>query len=269
MPRRSAWGLRAALVAAALLAVSCKTTTTYTSTPESAAADAPKMETDPHKRAAVRLQLATGYYQKGQMETAIREASDAAQIDPGLAAAYGLLGLIYMDLDQKAKAESNFQRALQLDGGDPDLNNNYGWFLCRSKREAESVAYFDRAAASRLYSTPAMALENAGICLLQVGQRDPAEKYLLRAFEADASSPIAKYQLAKLYLGEGKLDKAGFYYELLVRGADPNAEALWLGIRLAHARHDSRTELRLGEELRHRFPNTLEAGRLNREAFDE
>jgi len=261
--------LAAGVAVGMLCLASCKTTTTYTTASESAQSDAPKVESDPHKRAAVRLQLATGYYQKGQLETAIHEASDAAEIDPGLAAAYGLLGLIYMDLDQKVKAEASFQRALQIDASDPELNNNYGWFLCRNRREAEAVKYFDHAADNRLYGTPAMALQNAGMCLLQIGDRDRAEKYLLRAFEADASSPIAKYQLARLYLAVHKMERAEFYYELLVKSVDPNAETLWLGVRIAHAKADSRTEQRLGDELRHRFPSAPETARLNRDAFDE
>jgi type IV pilus assembly protein PilF len=259
----------ALLAAAALLLAACKTTTTYSTTPDSAQSGEPNAEGDPHRRAALRLQLASAYYQKGQMDTAMREASDAARIDPKLAAAFGLLGLIYMDLDQKKQAESSFQKALQIDEANPDLNNNYGWFLCRSGREAESVKYFDRAAGDHQYATPAMALQNAGICLLQVGDREHAEKYLLRAFESDASSPVAKYQLSRLYLDTNRLERAAFYYDLLVKSVDPNAETLWLGVRLAHAKADGRTEQRLGQELRHRFPDSPEVARLSREAFNE
>jgi len=261
--------LAAAGLGLALLLPACKTTTTYSTSSDGSQDGAPKQEGDPHKRAAVRLQLASAYYQKGQLETAIREATDATQIDPGLAAAYGLLGLIYMDLDRKKQADSSFIRALELNDKDPELNNNYGWFLCRNGREAESIRYFDRAAADHLYATPAMALQNAGMCLIQIGDRERAEKYLLRAFEADASSPVAKYQLARLYLVTNRPDRAEFYYELLAKSVDANAETLWLGIRVAHARSDARTEQRLGQELRHRFAGSPEADRLNREAFNE
>jgi type IV pilus assembly protein PilF len=268
-PQTSARWLAALAAGAALLLPACKTTTTYSTRPDSAQSGEPNAEGDPHKRAALRLQLAAAYYQKGQMDTAIREASDAARIDPQLAAAYGLLGLVYMDLDQKGQAEVNFQKALQIDQNNPELNNNYGWFLCRSGRQSESVRYFDRAAGDRLYSTPAMALQNAGICLLQVGDREHAEKYLLRAFESDASSPVAKYQLARLYLDTHRTERAAFYYDLLTKSVDPNAETLWLGVRLARAKSDARTEQRLGQELRHRFPDSPETARLNREAYDE
>ena len=167
-PRSMGPLLAVLIMAGAALLSSCKTTTTVTSAPE-AQASAAKAEGDPHKRATVRLQLAAGYYQKGQVDVAIKEATEATQIDPGLAAAFGLLGLIYMDLDQKAKAETNFRRSLELDPKDPELNNNFGYFLCHTKRESEALPYFDQAAGNRMYNTPAMALQNAGICLLQIG----------------------------------------------------------------------------------------------------
>jgi type IV pilus assembly protein PilF len=261
--------LAAIALAAAVALGGCKTTTTVTTSSDTAQTSGSSAEGDPHRRAAVRLQLAAGYYQKGQLDVAIKEATEATSIDPGLAAAYGLLGLIHMDLQQDAQAESDFRRALLLDGSDPELNNNFGWFLCRTKREREALQYFDKAASNRLYATPAMALQNAGICLVQVGDRDRAEKYLMRAFEADASSPVAKFQLAQLYLKTNRLERAEFYYGLLAKTVDPNAQTLWLGTKIAHARSDLRTQQRLAEELRARFPDAAETGLLNREAFNE
>lgn len=256
------------LAAAAALA-SCKTTTTVTTTSDTAQTSGASAEGDPHRRAEVRLQLAAGYYQKGQLDVALKEATEAAQLDSSLAGAFSLLGLIYMDLQQNTQAEDNFQRALQLDPKDPGLNNDYGWFLCRTRREREAMPYFDKAASNRLYATPAMALENGGICLRQIGENAKAEKYLMKAFEADASSPVAKFQLAQLYLQTHRLDRAEFYYDLLAKGVDPNAPTLWLGTKIAHARADATAERRLSEELRTRFPSAPETGLLNREAFNE
>jgi type IV pilus assembly protein PilF len=265
----TAWALKlGALVLVAALA-GCKTTTTVTTTSDTAQASGASAEGDPHRRAAVRLQLAAGYYQKGELEVAIREANEASRLDPGLVGPYSLLGLIYMDLQQNSQAEDSFRHALQLNPKDPGVNNNFGWFLCRTRREREALTYFDRAAADRLYSTPAMALQNAGICLMQIGDNERAEKYLTRAFEADASSPVAKFQLAQLYLQTHRPDRAEFYYELLSKGVDANAQTLWLGTKIAHARSDRGEERRLSDELRARFPNAPETGLLNREAFNE
>jgi type IV pilus assembly protein PilF len=263
------WLVRlAALVLAAALA-GCKTTTTVTTTSDTAQASGATAEGDPHRRAAVRLQLAAGYYQKGQLEVALNEVKEATKLDPANASAFALLGLIYMDLQQNTQAEDNFRHALEISPNDPELNNDFGWFLCRTKRERDSLSYFDRAASNRLYATPAMALENAGICLTQIGDNDRAEKYLMRAFEADASSPVAKFQLSQLYLRSHHVDRAQFYYELLTKGLEPNAQTLWLGTKIAHAKSDLTTQRRLGEELRSRFPNAPETALLNREAFNE
>ena len=270
LPWRPARPLLAALALGGALALTgCKTTTTVSTVSDTTQTGAANAEADPHKRAAVRLQLAAGYYQKGEADIAIKEAKDAANLDPGLAGAYGLLGLIYMDMDRNDQADDNFRHALRLDPDNPDLNNNYGWFLCRTHHERDALTYFDRAADNRQYTTPAMALQNAGICLMQVGDTERAEKYLMRAFQDDASSPVAKFQLARLYLKTHRIDRAEFYYDLLGKGVEPNSQMLWLGIRIAHAKPDPRLQHRLSEELRSRFPNSPEVNLLNREAFDE
>ena len=50
----------------------------------------------------------------------------------------------------------------------PDLNNNYGWFLCQTGREREAVGYFQRALRDPLYATPARASLSAGVCLMRI-----------------------------------------------------------------------------------------------------
>jgi type IV pilus assembly protein PilF len=264
--------LIAPLVAAVvLLATGCMTTTEINGQPVAAgspSAAAPS-EADARKRATIRLQLAATYYQKGQFSIALEEVQRALQIDPGYADAYGLLGLINMDLGRMAEAETNFNRAMQLDGENPEILNNYGWFLCQTGRERQSVDYFQRAAQSKLYATPAMSMQNAGLCMLRIKDTKAAEEFLKRSFELDAANPVTKFQLARLYLSTRQLERARFYYGLLQRGQDANAEVLWLGLRLARAEGDLRTEQQLAGELRRRFPESREAAALRREAFDD
>jgi len=248
----------------------CTTTTTVNGvqvTKEGAVPGA--TEADAKKRAAVRLQLAANYYQSGQLQIAIDTARRAIEIDPNSAAAYGLLGLMLMDAGQVVQAQASFQKALALDRDNPDLNNNYGWFLCQTGHERESIAYFDRAVSVRLYDSPARALQNAGICLLRIHDDAGAEKYLLRALQADASSPVAKFQLAQMYLHQRRFDRCDFYFDLLLNSADPNAETLWLGARIAHAKKDKVTEQHYGEQLQLRFPDSPQAAAMHRGRYDE
>ncbi len=263
---------RIGVLACVLVLEACTTTTTRSSgeiVSTTQKTDSATTAATSRSRGRARVELAAGYYRNGQMAVALEEARRAVQIDPTLPDAYGLLGLIYMDLDDRRAAEENFQRALQLDGNNPDLNNNYGWFLCQTGREREAVGYFQRALRDPLYATPARASLSAGVCLMRIKDYPDAEPYLRRSFELDAANPTAKYELSRLYLATGQTDRAAFYYGLLAKSTDASAETLWLGLRVARAQGDLRTETRLATELRTRFPTSKEAASLTRGAFDE
>ena len=174
-------------------------------------------EADARTRARARADLAAGYYRSGQIAIALEEARRATSIDPAFAEAYGLLGLIYMDMNDRREAEENFQRALRLDPASSELANNYGWFLCQTGREREAIEYFDRSLRDPLYATPGRAAQNAGTCLMKMKDYAGAERYLRRSFELDATNSATKYQLSRTYLAIGQIDRATFYYNLLAR----------------------------------------------------
>src|SRR5512137_1739980 len=124
LARSVGWVLLAGVLGA------CKTTTVTTSSGEVVAkgserAVATASAADVRTRARARSDLAAGYYRTGQLAIALEEARRATTIDPAFAEAYGLLGLIYMDMNDRREAEDNFQRALRLDPASPELTNNY------------------------------------------------------------------------------------------------------------------------------------------------
>jgi type IV pilus assembly protein PilF len=252
----------------------CTTTTVTTSSGEVVAKGPERVvatagAADARTRARARADLAAGYYRTGQLAVALDEARRAATIDPGFADTYGLLGLIYMDMNEPANAEESFQRALKLDPASSELANNYGWFLCQTGRERDAIQYFDRALRDPLYSTPARAGQNAGSCLIKAKDYAGAERYLRRSFELDASSAATKYLLARTYLQTGQVDRATFYYNLLARSVESTPETLWLGLRIARANGDVRTESQLANELRERFPRSPEVSALARGDFND
>jgi type IV pilus assembly protein PilF len=258
------------MLAAVLFLSGCETTTTVNGKTVTVPDASPRIsEAETRRRTDIRLQLAATYYQQRQYAVAIDEVRQALNLTPNLPAAYGLLGLIYMELDDRVQAEANFQRALRIEPNNPEINNNYGWFLCRTGREKAAMEYFQRAADDKLYATPALPLQNAGVCMMQVRDYKAAETYLRQAFERDATSAVVKFQLARLYLATRQLERANFYFSLLERGVEPTAETLWLGLRIARAQGDVQAERGYSEQLRRRFPNSNEASLLRRGAFDE
>ncbi|MCO5107186.1 MAG: type IV pilus biogenesis/stability protein PilW [Burkholderiaceae bacterium] len=219
-------------------------------------------ETEQRRRARIRLELAANYYQQGNFNVALDELRHALEVDPGYAAAYGVLGLVYRDLGDLDRAEDSFQRGLQLAPGDPDLNNNYGWFLCQTGRERKSIDYFLRALKDPLYATPAKPLHNAGLCSLRLGDEAAAEGYFQRAFQVDPANAVAMFNLGELYLKRRDFERAHFYAQRLLTTYAPTAQTTWLALRVAHARGDRDTEASLAAQLRRRFPTSPEAGLL-------
>ena len=258
----------------ALLSAACTTTTTTTVSNDGSSKittdrSSKVTEGDLRNRARARTDLAAGYYRNGQLAVALDEARRAAAIDNTYAEAHGLLGLIYMEMKEPRDADESFQRALKLDANNSELNNNYGYFLCSTGRERESIEYFNQAIRDPLYRTPARANQNAGACLMKIKDYAGAERYLRRSFELDAGMAVPKFLLARLYLATNQVEKATFYYNILAKSIESSAESLWLGVRVARANADLRTETQLANELKQRFPRSPEAAALARGDFDE
>ena len=219
-------------------------------------------ETDARRRARIRLDLAASYYQQRNYNVALEEVRQSLGADPNYPAAHGMLGLIYMDLGERTRSEESFQRALRLSPNDSDINNNYGWFLCQTGRERQSIEHFLRAARNPLYATPARPWQNAGLCAMRAGDEAAGEAHFQRAFQLDPSNPVAMFNLAELSLKRGELDRAKFYATRLLRGYEPSAETLWLGYRVERRAGDRDAAASYAAQLRRRFPESREAGLL-------
>jgi type IV pilus assembly protein PilF len=219
-------------------------------------------ESDERRRARIRLELAAGYYQQGNYSVALEELRVALGLDPAYPAAFGILGLIYMDLGDRPKADESFQRALRLAPRDADLNNNYGWYLCQTGRAKDSIGFFNLALEDRLYTTPAKPLHNAGICSLIANDLVSAEAYFRRAFQVEPGNPVTNYQLALLNLNKNQFDQARFYAKRLLDNFDANSQTLYLAVCVETKAGNSSAAASLAQQLRRRFSASPEATRL-------
>lgn len=226
-------------------------------------------QTEFQKRAQIRLQLAIGYFEQKQYPVALDEVKLALVADPNFVDAYSVRALIYMAMGETRLAEENFQTAMRLSPNNPDINNNYGWYLCQNDRVAQSIAYFDAALKNRSYQSPGKALNNAGMCSLKLGDLPAAERYLTQAFQLDPSDPSTNVNLAKTYYMKGDYTRARFYVGRATKDDAVSADTLWLAIRVEHKLGDRGAEASLTTQLRRRHPNSAEYAALQRGAFDE
>lgn len=224
------------------------------------------------KRAAIRVQLAAGYYERGQLDVALDEAKQAVRADPDYADAYGVRALIYMALGEPGLAEDNFVHALKLAPNNADVSNNYGSFLCQNGRAAQSIVYFDAALASRSQQSPGKAANNAGACSIKAGDTAGAERYLLRALQLTPDLPATSANLARVYYARGDDERAGFFISRLSKTATMEsltADVLWLAIKVRHRLGDADAQATLAAQLRRQYAASPEYAAYQRGAFDE
>ncbi len=226
-------------------------------------------QSDIQRRAQVRMQLAIGYFQQGQLNVALDEIKQALLLDPNYVDAYSVRALVYMEMGETALAEDNFQRAMKLAPNNPDLSNNYGWFLCRNGRAKQSIAYFEAALKSRAYQSPEKALNNAGVCSLKMNDIVSAERYLTEAFRQDPGNLDTNANLAKVHYARGDYQQARFYISRALKSEALSADALWTAIKVEHKLGNRQAEASYAIQLRRRHPNSPEFAAYLRGAFDE
>jgi type IV pilus assembly protein PilF len=227
---------------------------------------------DDATRAALRLQLAIGYYRQGQFLTVLEEAGLALRAMPDFADAYNVRALAYMALGQSAQAENDFLRALRLAPENPDFANNYARFLCSDVaglRVSEAMHYFERALSKSAYGLSDVALLNAGKCSLSAGNVAAAEQYFLRGFAHAPANPAINVNLGKLYFDRDEFERARVHIDLARKNHVLKVDALWLAIKIERKLGNQAAENDLVVQLRHRYPSSSEYAAYRRGAFDE
>lgn len=216
--------------------------------------------TDPKNRARIHTELGAMYFQNGHMSAALDELGIALSADSGYVQAYSVRGLVYANLKEYGKAENDFQRALSLSPNDPEVNNNYGWYLCDTGKERQSIAYFLQALKNPLYETPDRAYTNAGTCAMKAGDLDGAQNYLLNALRlARDGAPTARLQLANLFYQRGIYEEARVYLNDVLKMMErASADALWLAIRIERKLGNRSAEGAFAAQLRSRYPTSVE-----------
>lgn len=270
MTRTSLAGIAPWVVLAALWG--CTTTTTTTSSPPTAESSRPitPEQVDPDRRARVRMELASGYYARGQLDTALEEVKLALAVKPDLPDAYNLRGLIYQSQGDDRLAEENFRRALQLTPNDPNVMHNYGWFLCQRNRLGEAQAQFQQAIATPRYAGLSRSLMTQGVCYARAGSWPEAERSLARSYEIDPTNPVTAVNLADVLYRRGEYERARFYIGRVNSVQElSNAQTLWLAARIENKAGNARAARDFGRQLRNRFPQAPETLLFERGRYDD
>lgn len=226
--------------------------------------DMPKREAMPLEAARTNLQLASEYMKRGQNDRALEKLKRAIEQDPDLAPAHAYLGYVYEKLGKSSEAEQHYKKAVRVDGSDANVRNMYAVYLCRNDRISEAEKHFVAAAQSANYTTSEAAYTNAGLCVLKrPDSAEQAEKYFRLALQINPSYPDALWQLAKLSNQQGRDLPARAFLQRLAAANTLSAQALWLGVQVERQLGDNRSADQYAQELRLRYPESVEARNLS------
>lgn len=160
------------------------------------------------KASSFNVQLGLGYLKQGNMTRAKRKLVTALKQTPNSAQAVGAMAYFFETTGQYKKAESYYHKAMKLAPKQGAEINNYGAFLCRQGRYKLADKYFQKAINDIDYVNSPAALENAGLCALEIPNMALAESYFSQALQQDPHRTESLRQLVKIDLKKGKLDTA-------------------------------------------------------------
>ena len=276
MTQRMGWGRIGALLCLLVAMITISACAGGPGGPGALPADQPNAitttsdRTDADRRAGVRMELASAYFSRGQLETALDEVKLALQVNPALGEAYNLRALIYGAMGEDRLAEDSFARALQINPQDGAALHNQGWFLCQRDRFGTAQAQFAAALALPQYRDVARTQLARGLCFGRNKQWPEAEAALMRAYELEPGNPSIGINLAEVLVQRQELERARFYIGRINDvPAAANAQTLWLALRIEHKLGRPGNARQLGDRLQERYPQSPEAALYARGRLDD
>jgi len=213
----------------------------------------------PADAAVTNMQLALEYMKIGKL-AASRDFIERALVeDPGNPQVQMAAGLIYERLDDMPKAERAFSAAERVGKRDPNIENAYAGFLCRTGKTAAGEKLFAEVAASPLYQTPEVALVNAGVCVRSTGDLVDAERYFNRALAIRPNFPEALLQLGNIEFDRGDAAEARDTVQRYLSVDPATPEVLWLGFRAERKLGDAAAAAGFARRVQNEFPNSEQA----------
>jgi type IV pilus assembly protein PilF len=213
----------------------------------------------PQQQAATNVQLAIEYMKLNKMVESRKTIELALQEDPASADVQLTAGIIFERLQQPAIAEKAYAAAARIGKTDPNIQNAYAGFLCRTGKPAAGEKLFAEVATNPIYQTPEVALVNAGVCERSTGDMLDAQRYFNKALTLRPNMPEALLQLGNLAIDEGDGATALDYVQryLAVNPATP--EILWLGFRAQRKLGDTTAAATFARRVQTEFPDSAQA----------
>jgi type IV pilus assembly protein PilF len=216
-------------------------------------------KSSPAAAAATNMQLAIEYMKLGKLAASRDFMERALSQDPGNPDVQMTAGLVYERLNDMQKAERAYSTAMRLGKRDPNIQNSYAGFLCRTGKAVAGEKLFTEVARDPLYQTPEVALVNAGVCVRGTGDLVDAERYFNRALAIRPNLPEALLQLGNIAFDRGDAAQARDIVQRYLAVNVPTSEVLWLGFRVERKLGDAPAAALYARRVQTEFPDSEQA----------
>lgn len=210
------------------------------------------------KAAGYNVRLSALYLEEGKVEIAKRKILLALEQAPNWPPAVDGMAYFYASTGRPKLAEEYYQRAIQVAGESGDVENNYGVFLCQTKRYEDAIKRFQLAVKDKNYVNVAQAFENAGVCAAKIPDVPRALRYFKKAIENAPTYASAYLHAANIYYQVKQYRNAQRYLKqfLAFNNQEQTEESLALQIRLAKQAGNADKVASDMLLLKHKFPRS-------------
>jgi tetratricopeptide (TPR) repeat protein len=154
---------------------------------------------------------------RGALNDAYAYAREAVRQDPGYAAGYNTLGVVYQRRGLPAAAERAYAAALARDAEHKSALRNIASLLRTQQREDEALAFEARLA--RIERDPPFAHFDLGVAAARAGDYAAAREHLLREMKRDPDYHEFHFWLAVSLYGLGDIDQARKHLDTALRNS--------------------------------------------------
>jgi type IV pilus assembly protein PilF len=204
------------------------------------------------------------YMNRGQYEIALGKLKKAVRDDPGYAPAYTVTAVLYERIGEFELAGKNYKKAVEADPKNGDVNNNYAVYLCKTGSSDQAMKHFLISLDDPFYSTPEVALSNAGSCALSGDDFVVADEYLRASLKIDSQFPDALITMTRMSYRQNNQLKSRAFLQRYEAVATHNASTLLLATQIEVASNDSRAANKYLLMLETNFPESDQAAEARR-----
>ena len=216
------------------------------------------------KAAESNTALGLEYMNRGQYEVALGKLKKAVKADPDYAPGQTVIAVLYERIGEMGLAGKHYQKAYEADPTNGDVNNNYGTYLCKTGKEDKAIEHFLVALDDPFYSSPSVALTNAGSCALGKGDLVAADDYLRRALKIEPEFPDALMSMVRLNYEQRNYLKSRAFMQRYEAVASHDAASLLLAYKIEKASGDAKSAKKYRRALETTFPKSDQAAEARR-----